>query len=176
MYNYNHSTMKKIDYLIIQNTESGEGIPVTKADIIELHTTEVKYGGLGFNRPGIDYLIQPDGTLETLVTEDNPTTVDLWGVSQGKQGIYGQCKHIAYAGGKTKKEVLSKDTRTKQQIESLERIVKFYILKFPELQVLGLNEAPTKTGLDNPAFDVAIWLEEIGIPEKNIFKKIKKEQ
>jgi len=29
--------MKNVDYLIIQSTESGEGIPVTKADIIDLH-------------------------------------------------------------------------------------------------------------------------------------------
>ncbi|WP_298546136.1 N-acetylmuramoyl-L-alanine amidase [uncultured Aquimarina sp.] len=166
--------MKKVDYLIIQSTASGEGIPVSKADIIELHTTEERLGGFGFNRPGIDYLIQPDGTMETLVSEDNPTTVDLWGISEGKQGIIGVCKHIAYAGGRTEKGVKSKDSRTTAQQQSLEAIVKFYVLKFPKIQVLGLNEAPAKKGEENPAFDVSIWLEEIGVPEINIFKKVKK--
>ncbi|WP_299186631.1 N-acetylmuramoyl-L-alanine amidase [uncultured Aquimarina sp.] len=167
--------MKNVDYLVIQSTESGEGIPITKEDIIDLHTTDKRQGGFGFNRPGIDYLIGLDGTMETLVSEDNPTTVDLWGVSKGKQGIIGVCKHIAYAGGRTEKEVKSKDSRTKLQQQSLEAIVKFYVLKFPKIQVLGLNEAPAKKGEENPAFDVSIWLEEIGIPEINIFKKIKKQ-
>lgn len=166
--------MKKVDYLIIQSTASGEGIPITKGDIIDLHTTDKQQGGYGFNRPGIDYLIGLDGSMETLVSEDNPTTVDLWGISEGKQGIIGVCKHIAYAGGRTEKEVKSKDSRTTEQIKSLEAIVKFYVLKFPKIQVLGLDEAPTMKGKENPAFNVAIWLEEIGVPEINIFKKIKK--
>lgn len=167
--------MKKVDYLVIQSTESGEGIPVTKEDIIDLHTTDKKIGGYGFNRPGIDYLIQPDGSMETLVSEDNPTIVDLWGISEGKQGVLGICKHIAYLGGRTEKEVKSKDSRTTEQIKSLEAIVKFYVLKFPKIQVLGLDEAPAMKGKENPAFSVSIWLEEIGVPEINIFKKIKKE-
>lgn len=166
--------MKKVDYLIIQSTESGEGIPVTKADIIELHTTDEAQGGYGFNRPGIDYLIQPDGSLETLISEDNPTTVDLWGISEGKKGLLGVCKHIAYVGGRTEKEVKSKDSRTTAQTKSLEAIVRFYILKFPKIQVLGLDEAPAKKGNENPAFSVSVWLEQIGVDERNIFKKIKK--
>ncbi|WP_271769169.1 N-acetylmuramoyl-L-alanine amidase [Aquimarina algiphila] len=167
--------MKKVDYLIIQSTESGEGIPVTKEDIIDLHTSDKKLGGYGFNRPGIDYLIQPDGSMKTLVSEDNPTTVDLWGISEGKKGVLGICKHIAYVGGRTEKEVKPKDSRTTAQIKSLEAIVKFYVLKFPKIQVLGLDEAPAMKGKENPAFSVSIWLEEIGVPEINIFKKIKKE-
>lgn len=166
--------MKKVDYLIIQSTESGEGIPVTKSDIIELHTTDERQGGFGFNRPGIDYLIQPDGSLETLISEDNPTAVDLWGISEGKNGVLGVCKHIAYVGGRTEKGVKPKDTRTTEQNKSLEAIVKFYTLKFPSIQVLGFDEAPTKKENENPAFSVSNWLEEIGIPEQHIFKKIKK--
>ncbi|WP_025663288.1 hypothetical protein [Aquimarina megaterium] len=166
--------MKKVDYLIIQSTESGEGTPVTKSDIIELHTTDVRQGGFGWKRPGLDYLIQPDGAMETLISEDNPTAVDLWGISEGKKGIYGICKHIGYVGGRTEKETKGKDTRTKDQLTTLETIVKFYILKFPSIQILGFNEAPAKKGEDNPGFEVSIWLEEIGIDEKNIFKKVKK--
>jgi len=120
-------------------------------------------------------LYQPDGSIETLVSEDNPTSVDLWGVSEGKEGLYGICKHIAYAGGRTEKGIKPKNTLTKQQLASLEHTVKFYILKFPNIQVLGFNEVPAKKGEENPAFSVAIWLEEIGVAEKNIFKKIKKE-
>lgn len=166
--------MKKVDYLVLQSTASGEGIPVTKADIIDLHTADIANGGYGFNRPGIDYLVQPDGSLETIVSENTPTMVDLWGISEGKNGILGVCKHIAYAGGRTEKEVKVKDSRTKEQEDTLEIIVKFYILKFPNIQVLGFDEAPAKKGSENPGFEVAVWLECIGISEKNIFKKIQK--
>ena len=166
--------MKTIDYLIIQSTDTGESIPVTPEDIIEVHTTSKQQGGYGWNRPGIDYLLTRDGTMHTLISEDNPTMVDLWGISEGKKGIQGVCKHIAYEGGRTEKETKGKDTRTKDQHYNLETIVRFYILKFPNIQILGLNEAPAKQGEDNPGFEVSIWLEEIGIAEHNIYKKLKK--
>lgn len=167
--------MNKVDYLILQSTQSGEGIPVTKADIIDLHTADITIGGYGFNRPGIDYLVQPDGSLETLIAEHSPTMVDLWGISEGKEGILGICKHIAYVGGKTQKEVKAKDTRTKEQEDTLEILVKFYILKFPHIRILGFDEAPAKKGMENPGFEVATWLETIGTPERNIFKQIQKQ-
>ncbi|WP_299243034.1 N-acetylmuramoyl-L-alanine amidase [uncultured Aquimarina sp.] len=165
--------MKKVDYLIILSTDTGEGIPVTKEDIIDLHTTDKKQGGFGFNRPGIDALMQPDGSLDMLVSEDNPSMVDLWGFSEGKNGILGVYRIIAYVGGRTEKEVKVKDTRTKEQIQSLEDYVRFHTLRFPKIQVLGFDEAPAMKGKENPAFNVCNWLEEIGVPEQNIFKKIK---
>ncbi len=165
--------MKTIDYLIIQSTDTGASVAVTLEDIIEVHTTPVQQGGYGWNRPGLDYLIHTDGVMDTLISEDNPTMVDLWGISEGKKGIQGVCKHIAYVGGRTEKETKGKDTRTKDQLHALEAIVRFYILKFPNIQILGFNEAPAKKGEDNPGFEVSIWLEEIGIPEHNIFKKLK---
>ena len=168
--------MKKVDYLIVRSTDSGEGIPVTKKDIIELHTSDQRIGGFGFNRPGIDYLVQPDGGLDTLISEDNPTMVDLWDLSKGKDGIVKIYKIISYVGGRTEKEVKPKNTTTAAQMESLEHIVKFYILKFPTIQVLGYDEIPSKEHEENPAFSISIWLEEIGVNERNIYKKNKKEE
>ena len=164
--------MKKIEYLIIQSTETGIGIPVTKADIIDLHTSPVKEGGYGWKRPGFDYLIQPDGSLDTLISENNTTPVDLWGVSEGTEGILGTCKHIAYVGGKTEKETKVKDTRTTAQQAALDHIVKFYLLKFPNLQILGWDEVPGKEGSGNPGFAVNKWLDSIGVDPRNIYKAL----
>jgi len=163
--------MKKVDYLVIQSTETREVKHLDKGYIIDTHTSSIREGGFGFNRPGIDYLILQDGTLETIVSEDSPTTVDLWGVSTGNNGISGIVKHIAYAGGRTLKEAWSKDSRTEAQSKTLEAIVRFYILRFPEIVVLGFDEIASKSESENPAFSVSKWLSELAISEKNIYKK-----
>jgi hypothetical protein len=139
--------------------------------IIKQHTSSIRDGGFNWNRPGIDYLVLQDGTLQTIIDEDNPTTIDLWGISQGKNAVTGQAKHIAYVGGRTLKEAWDKDTRTDEQKQALEAIVKFYILRFPDIIIAGFNEIPAKTNEDNPGFEVAEWLRELEIPEHNIFKR-----
>ncbi|WP_346881303.1 N-acetylmuramoyl-L-alanine amidase [uncultured Algibacter sp.] len=165
--------MKSIDYLIIQSTNTGEQKELDKADIIFQHTSPVRKGGLGWSRPGLDYLVLKEGTLQTIISEDNPTTVDLWDISQGKDGITGIAKHIAYVGGRTLKEAWSKDTRTEAQKATLEAIVKFYILRFPNVIVMGFDEIESKANSENPGFSTSDWLAEIGIPEQNIYKNYK---
>ena len=162
--------MEKIDFLIIQSTETGEGTPVTKGDIINWHTLPVALGGKGWNRPGTDYLVRTDGTLETIIPENSLNTVDLWGIGKGDPGVDGVCKFIAYEGGKSEKETKDKDTRTSEQIATLEVVIRFYILKFPEVRILGFNEAPTMTEAGSPAFEVSTWLKELGLDPKNIYK------
>lgn len=165
--------MKNIDYLILQSTNTGEQKNIDKSAIIKSHTDAIRDGGRGWARPGIDYLVLQDGSLQTLINEESPTTVDLWNISQGKDGITGIAKHIAYVGGRTLKEAWSKDTRTEVQKKTLETVVKFYILRFPNLIVMGFDEIESKKESENPAFNVGEWLEEIGIPAQNIFKNYK---
>lgn len=166
--------MKKVDYLIIHSTNTSEASDFGKDVIIEKHTASTKENGLGFNRPGFDYLIRQDGSLQTIINEDNPTQTDLWGISNGLRDLTGIAKHIAYVGGRTLKESFDKDTRTDGQKKTLEAIVKFYVLRFPSIVILGFNEVPTKSAEDSPAFSVNDWLREIGIPEKHIYiKKVK---
>ena len=163
--------MKKVDYLIIHSTNTSEASDFGKDVIIEKHTASTKENGLGFNRPGFDYLITQDGSLQILINEDNPTQTDLWGISNGLRDLTGIAKNIAYVGGRTLKESFDKDTRTDSQKQTLEAIVKFYVLRFPNIEILGFNEVPTKSTEDSPAFSVNDWLREIGTPEKHIYIK-----
>jgi hypothetical protein len=163
--------MQKIDYLIIQSTDTGEAKDLDKSYIIEKHTSAIRKGGYNWNRPGIDYLIRQDGSLETIINENSPTTTDLWGISQGKDGLTGSAKHIAYVGGRTLKETFDKDTRTEAQNATLETLVKFYILRFPDIIIAGFNEIPSKIEADNPGFKVGEWLGALEIPDHNIYKK-----
>lgn len=162
--------MKRVDYLIIQSTDTSEAKDFGKEVIIAQHTGSKRDGGFGWNRPGIDDLILQDGTLQTLINEDSPTTTDLWGISHGKNAITGIARHVAYVGGRTLKEAWDKDTRTDEQEKALEAIVKFYILRFPDIIIVGFNEIPAKADEDNPGFEVAEWLRELEVPERNIFK------
>ncbi|MCB0374449.1 MAG: N-acetylmuramoyl-L-alanine amidase [Sinomicrobium sp.] len=164
--------MKKTDYLVILSTDTAEGAAISKADIITKHTALPREGGFGWNRPGIDYLVTPDGSLQTIILEASPADVDLWGVRQGQKPINGSVKYLAYAGGKTPKLTKDKDTRTDAQKDTLAAVVKFYVKRFPHVRVLGFNQIPAKQGQVNPAFDVPQWLTAIGIAEKNIFKDL----
>jgi len=162
--------MKSPDFLIITNTETAEGIAVSKDAIIQLHTRSRAQGGLGFNRPGFDYLVTLSGKLETIIQEENLSDIDLWGINEGVAGVNGLAKVIAYAGGRTEKAVKEKDTRTDLQKETLEAVVKFYVKRFPKIRVLGWDQIPSKKGSKSPAFDVPTWLSEIGIPSENRFQ------
>lgn len=161
--------MKKVDYLIIVNTQSPEGKEITKGDIIEQHTKHISLDGFGWNRPGIDYLIDLGGELQTILPEESPNVVDLWGISEGRKGMNGIAKYVAYVGGRTAKSTKAKDTRTAAQSKTLAAVVQFYVKRFPEIQVLGFSQVPAKQGQENPSFDVAQWCEDIGIPQVNIF-------
>ena len=163
--------MKHVDYLIIHSTDTSEASDFGKDVIIEKHTSSTKEKGFGFNRLGVDYLVKIDGSLETIIAEDNPTQTDLWGISHGLRDLTGIAKNLAYVGGRTLKESFDKDTRTNSQKHTLEAIVKFYVLRFPNIVILGFNEVPTKPAEDSPAFSVNDWLREIGIAEKHIYIK-----
>lgn len=162
--------MRKVDFLVIQSTDTSEASDLNESHIIKQHTASVRDGGFGWNRPGIDYLVLQDGSLKTIISEESPTTVDLWGISQGRDGITGNVKHIAYVGGRTLKETWWKDTRTEAQSETLETLIKFHILRHPEIIILGFNEIPSKLDADKPGFNVKEWLESLEIPERNIYK------
>lgn len=160
--------MKHPDFLIITHTQTVEGLTVSADQIIHLHTGSRAQAGLGFNRPGFDYLIGLDGTLDTIIQEENLSPVDLWGFNEGVDGINGLAKVIAYVGGKNDQG--PKDTRTQAQKNTLKAVVNFYVRRFPKIRVLGWDQVPSKKGSKNPAFDVCQWLMEMGIPTKNIFQ------
>jgi len=163
--------MQPIDFLVIHSTDTPEGQDITAQQIGIQHTTSTEDGGLGFNRSGFDYLILRDGTLEVLTNETTPTRVDLWGLSGGRQGISGNLKHLAYVGGRTLKGKFWKDTRTDAQSRAMEVLIQFYVLRFPNIRILGRDDTYRTMESQNPAFDVFKWLELNGIPIRNRYRR-----
>lgn len=155
--------MKKIDYLIIVNTGSPASQPYPKDRLIQDHTRPVHLNGLGLKRPRIDDLIDLDGKLHTILAETHPNDVDLWGISQGPHGLTGLARYVAFVGGRTKDGEKPWDTRTGEQKEALAAYVSYYVLRYPALQVLGLDEVPALSGADMPGFSVQKWLKTLGL-------------
>ena len=164
--------MKKPDYLILMSTETMEAQEYTKAELIGLHTSSPAHGGKGWNRPGVDDLILQNGSLQAIIPEESPNEVDLWGISEGVNGLNGQARFLAYSGGKSEDADVNEDTRTDEQKETLATVVKYYVKRHPKILVMGFDEIPNKKDTLNPGFEVAEWLEEIGISDSNIYKKI----
>jgi len=163
--------MQAIHFLVIHSTDTPEGQDFTARQITAQHTRSIQEGGLGFNRSGFDYLILRDGTLEVLINESTPTAVDLWGLSGGQHGISGNLKHLGYVGGRTPKGKFWKDTRTEAQKHAMEVLIEFYVLRFPNIIVLGRDDPNRREESKNPAFEVSKWLELNGIPVRNRYRR-----
>jgi hypothetical protein len=147
--------MKKLEYLIIHCTDTPAGREIYKKDIEQWHLKE-----RGWSRVGYSDLIQLDGTIVSLIEFDQDDTVDPWEISNGAVGYNSISRHVVYAGGGK-----GIDTRTLAQRKALEVYVKYNLLRFPNIKVIGHNQVSTKKC---PSFDVPNWLREIGIPTKNI--------
>ncbi len=161
----------KLNFLVIHCTATPEGRPVTKEDIIRWHTSPVHLGGRGWNRPGYADIIYLNGDLVNIIPFNTDDFVDQWEISNGVAGLNGNSRHIVYAGGMDKSGKIPSDTRTKEQLETLEVYVKYTIKRHPEILVLGHNEAPNAHGKACPGFSVGEWLRSIGVNEKNIYHK-----
>ena len=160
--------MGKLTNLVIHCTATPQGKEVTKSDIIHWHTDPKEHGGRGWRRPGYSDMIYLDGSLVNIVPFNQDEQVDPWEITNGAKGINGISRHVVYVGGVDKGGKKPKDTRTEEQLSTLETYVKFMILRHPGIQVLGHNQAPGANKAC-PSFDVSKWLESIGILSKNIY-------
>lgn len=155
----------KLQLLIIHCSDTVEGRYYDKKDIISWHTTPVDKGGRGWKRVGYSDLILIDGTLENLIKYDYNDTIDNWEITNGATGFNNIARHICYIGGKDINGNV-KDTRTKEQLYTLETYIRYMLLKHKDIRIGGHNQFSDKKC---PSFNVPLWCEEIGIPSKNIY-------
>jgi N-acetylmuramoyl-L-alanine amidase len=161
----------KLMYLVLHCTATPEGRAVTKDDIIHWHTDPKSKGGRGWNRPGYSDMIYLDGQLVNIIPFNTDDFVDQWEISNGVAGLNGNACHIVYVGGMDEVNKTPTDTRTKEQLETMEIYLKYTIRRHPHILILGHNEAPNAHGKACPSFDVGSYLRSIGIPEANIYRK-----
>ena len=130
--------MRKINKIIIHCTATPEDRPHDVADITRWHLAR------GFNTIGYHFLIHIDGTIER-------------GRSIKKSGAHTSGHNqdsigIAYVGGMTKDMKKAKDTRTKEQKDSLIYLMHELIYKYnQDMTIHGHNEYANKAC---PSFNV----------------------
>ena len=151
--------MAKLKYLVIHCTATPEG-----RGIIGGHP-EVAHFAREPGRPrletgGLYRPVPPAGRVERLVNNNEDAQVDPWEVTNGAKGYNSVSRHIVYAGGVAKDGKTPKDTRTGCQKKALEKYVKDFHRRFPDVRIVGHNELAAKAC---PSFDVQKWLKEIGI-------------
>lgn len=151
--------MGRLKYLVIHCTATPEGREVSAADIRRWHTSPVSAGGRGWKQVGYTDLVHLDGTVERLVDNNEDAWVDNWEITNGAAGYNSVSRHVVYAGG-CDRSMKPKDTRTAAQRTALERYVKDFHRRFPDVRIVGHNELVAKAC---PSFDVQAWLESTGI-------------
>ena len=133
--------MGKLKYLVIHCTATPEGREVSGAEIRAWHTNPVSKGGRGWKQVGYTDLFHLNGGVERLVNNNEDANVDPWEVTNGKTPA---------------------DTRTSWQKKALEKYVKDFHRRFPDVRIVGHNELAAKAC---PSFDVQRWLKQIGITQ-----------
>ena len=150
----------RLKYLVIHCTATPEGRDVTSEEIRRWHTDPAGKGGRGWKQVGYTDLIHLDGTVERLVENNEDSNVDPWEITNGAKGYNTVSRHIVYAGGLDSDGKTPKDTRTREQHESMTGYVRRFHESFPDVRIVGHNEIAAKAC---PSFDVQEWLKSIGI-------------
>ncbi len=149
----------KLKFLVLHCTATPEGREVTAANIKAWHTNPTSKGGRGWKQVGYTDLIHLDGKVERLVQNNEDANVDTWEITNGAVGYNQVSRHVVYAGG-CDKNMKPKDTRTPGQLKAMEKYVKDFHKRFPDVKIIGHNEVAAKAC---PSFDVQKWLKQVGI-------------
>ena len=149
--------------LFIHCSATKEGHDLGPDWVVNLHTVKK-----GWSRPGYSDVITLDGKLHNIRKWDSDNNISDWEYSFGVKGstlLNRNSRHVVYMGGVAEDGRTAKDTRTKEQLKSLETYIRFTVLQNPNIIVLGHNQVQRKAC---PSFYVPDYLKKIGIPSKNI--------
>lgn len=122
--------MRRITEIIIHCSATPEGKDYTVVDIDSWHRTR------GFNGIGYHYVIYRDGSVHQGRTLDK--------IGAHCKGHNNNSIGVCYIGGVAEDCVTPKDTRTKQQKDSLLCLLKFLKSKYPDAKIYGHRDFSSK--------------------------------
>jgi hypothetical protein len=144
----------------------GQRIPLTNGKFYTITGRELS--GRGWSRPGYSDVIELSGKLVNIFKYNEDDFINEWEQTWGVHGstlLNRNARHVCYIGGMSADMKQVKDTRTKEQTETLTKYVLETIEKHPNIIVAGHNQVQNKAC---PSFDVPQWLGSIGVHEYNI--------
>lgn len=128
--------MRDINKIIVHCTATPEGRKTSVADIRSWHKER------GWSDIGYHYVVQLDGTV------NEGRSVEIAGAHVKGQNT--NSIGITYVGGVDKYSLTPKDTRTKEQKESLLKMLDYLKTLYPKATIHGHNEFASKAC---PCFD-----------------------
>jgi len=157
--------------LFLHCAATPEGRDVKAASVVSWHTLPPPQGR-GWDRCGYSDIIELDGKLVNTRSWDSDDKISTWEFTHGVQVgtlLNRNARHVCYIGGVDSRNVnIVKDTRTGAQKQALETYVKFHLLRYPQIVVLGHGQIQADKVNGCPSFDVPKWLREIGVSDYNI--------
>lgn len=160
--------MGMLTILVIHCTATPQGREISSDQIRRMHLSPVSEGGRGWSQVGYADMIHLDGVVENLVPYNEDNKIDAWELTNGATGINGIARHVVYVGGVLKDAKTPFDTRTEAQKQALKDYIFKFLKNHPDKQIAGHYHFANKAC---PSFDVEKWLKEIGVPDKNIYRK-----
>ncbi len=121
--NHLKKSKRNIKYIVVHCTATPEGRHHTAKDIDLWHKQR------GFTEIGYNYVIHLDGTIELGRDVDK--------IPAHVEGFNKESIAVTYVGGVDKNNFQAKDTRTKEQKESLLHLLKELRKLYPTAQILG---------------------------------------
>jgi N-acetyl-anhydromuramyl-L-alanine amidase AmpD len=105
----------------------------------------------------------------------------LWSVGAHVKGFNNSTIGVCYVGGLDSKTALPKDTRTEAQTESLIKVCKDLLLRYPNAVILGHRDFSPDLNGDGtiqpmeffklcPCFDAGPWAKSLGLPGAKLVK------
>jgi len=150
-------------YLVLHCTASQSSAEGWKAsDVVFYHTNK-----LGWDRPGYSKIVEFDGKIVDTWNVDLSDGFQPYEITYGAAEYNPFCVHVCYIGG-IDASGQPKDTRTREQYESLSTIVVDIVRQCPDILVCGHNQLHNKAC---PSFWVPDFCDELGLPQKNIFRE-----
>lgn len=152
------------DYLVIHVSATPEKTSGFTAESIKNY-----HLSLGWGRPGYSRIIEYDGKVVETWSVDTSDGIQPFEMTYGtgNRQVDLNAVNICIIGGLDAKTLQPKDTRTTEQEESLQKLVKEMVAKHPAIKIAGHNQFFNKAC---PCFFVPSWLESIGIAKENIYQ------
>lgn len=156
--------IKAPEWLILHCSATPQHIAGLNAmAIANYHIHTLRWGRCGYAR-----IVEYDGKIVETHKVDTTDGIQPFEMTYGtgNRSVDLQALNVCYVGG-LNKDFKVADTRTDAQKNSMELLTKQIVMAHPSIKVGGHNQFFNKAC---PSFWVATWLEEIGIPEKNIYR------
>lgn len=157
----------EVTYIVIHYSATPVEEDYSAADIDRMHKAR------GFREIGYHYFIRKGGRVEIGRDLSQAGRFEVGAHSKGENS---RSIGVCYEGGVRKANPnIGFDSRTEAQKESMERLVKQLLERFPNAIVKGHRDMPN-AATQCPAFDATAWWDEVSKrgPKGGIFRKFLK--